>query len=197
MRSAAAFSRPLALSRRSLGFARTEIACAAKYKTAGGEDIKSALSAYMHFCAEKRAGVTTELRGSLGEKFQPKLVMSKLGEMWRGLDEAKLSAYQKQAAADKVRFEKDLSDAGIVTAAQAKKNAKKEDAKNKPLSAYMIFCQDRRPSVTEQLKAKLGDDFKYTEVMVKLGADWKTLDEPTKAGFKAQAEAQKAAAAKK
>ena len=35
----------------------------------------------------------------------------------------------------------------------------------------MHFCAERRPSLTEELKAQLGADFKYTLVMTKLGEE--------------------------
>merc|ERR1712166_914027 len=46
-----------------------------------------ALSAYMHFCSERRPGLTAALKTKLGAEFQNKLVMVNLGSEWRELSD--------------------------------------------------------------------------------------------------------------
>ena len=71
----------------------------------------------------------------------------------------------------------------IVLAAKAKP----VDAAGEPikaaLSSYMFFCADRRPSLTQELKASKGADFKNTLVLTELGAEWKTLPEGDKTKY--------------
>ena len=93
-----------ALARSATGFApaaapRRSLALMAKYTDANGNPIKAALSAYMHFCAERRPSLTEELKAQLGAEFKYTLVMTKLGEEWRGVGDK--SKYEAMAAADK------------------------------------------------------------------------------------------------
>ena len=75
------------------------VALKAKYTDANGNPIKAALSAYMHFCAERRPSLTEELKAQLGAEFKYTLVMTKLGGEWRGVGDK--SKYEAMAAADK------------------------------------------------------------------------------------------------
>ena len=76
---------------------------------------------------------------------------------------------------------------------KAGKKKSKADGPKKPLSAYMHFCAERRPSLTEELKAQLGADFKYTLVMTKLGEEWRGVGDKSK--YEAMAAADKASKA--
>ena len=78
--------------------------------------------------------------------------------------------------------------AGVLTKAE-----KKAQGPKRPLSAYMHFCAERRPSLTEELKAQLGADFKYTLVMTKLGEEWRGVGDKSK--YEAMAAADKASKA--
>ncbi|KAH8063342.1 threonine-type endopeptidase [Aureococcus anophagefferens] len=125
------------------------------------EPIKAALSAYMHFCGDERAAVTSSVKAAEGAAFKQTKVMTKLGELWRALDAA----------------------------------TKKASKPKRPLSAYMLFCQERRPALTETLKASLGPGFKYTAVMTKLGEEWRELSDGAKVKYQDMAAAEKAKAA--
>ena len=72
---------------------------------------------------------------------------------------------------------------------------KKASKPKRPLSAYMLFCQERRPALTETLKASLGPGFKYTAVMTKLGEEWRELSDGAKVKYQDMAAAEKAKAA--
>ena len=78
--------------------------------------------------------------------------------------------------------------AGVLTKAE-----KKAQGPKRPLSAYMHFCAERRPSLTEELKAQLGAEFKYTLVMTKLGEEWRGVGDKSK--YEAMAAADKASKA--
>ena len=54
-------------------------------------------------------------------------------------------------------------------------------------------CAERRPSLTEELKAQLGADFKYTLVMTTLGEEWRGVGDKSK--YEAMAAADKASKA--
>ena len=49
------------------------------------------------------------------------------------------------------------------------------------------FCNERRPSLTAELKASMGATFKNTAVMSALGVEWKQLGDADKARFQAMA----------
>ena len=93
-----------------------------------------------------------------------------------------------QAKEDKARYDAALKAAGVLTKAE-----KKAQGPKRPLSAYMHFCAERRPSLTEELKAQLGAEFKYTLVMTKLGEEWRGVGDKSK--YEAMAAADKASKA--
>ena len=47
---------------------------ASKYTDASGQEIKAALSAYMHYCQERRAPLTASLKASMGASFANTMV---------------------------------------------------------------------------------------------------------------------------
>ena len=183
-----------ALARSATGFApavaapRRSLTLSAKYTDANGNPIKAALSAYMHFCNDERATVTAEQKRLAGDSFKQTLVMTKLGALWRELPEARKATYNQKAKEDKARYDAALNAAGVLTKAE-----KKAQGPKRPLSAYMHFCAERRPSLTEELKAQLGAEFKYTLVMTKLGEEWRGVGDKSK--YEAMAAADKASKA--
>ena len=46
------------------------LVCAEKLVDAAGNPIKGAMSAYMHFCGERRSSLTSELKTQLGADFK-------------------------------------------------------------------------------------------------------------------------------
>ena len=78
---------------------------------------------------------------------------------------------------------------------EREKKKAERDAKallpKKPLSPYMCFTMARREEVTEELKEKLGDDFKPTEVLKRVAEMWKALDDDAKAEWESAAAADK------
>lgn len=165
---------------------------ASKYTDASGQEIKAALSAYMHYCQERRAPLTASLKASMGTSFANTMVMKELGAEWKRLDAATKARYEDVATADKARF--DVAFASNPENANLKPTKKKKSSSGKPkaLSAYMHFCAERRPGLTAALKAKLGAEFQNKLVMVNLGTEWRELSDAGKAKFVQMAEAQKA-----
>ena len=154
---------------------------------AQGNEIKGAMSSYMHFCQSRRPALTVELKAQHGEAFKQALVMSGLGAEWKVLGDADKAKFAELAAADKVRYETAV--ASNPANANAPKRKRKSPAKSGPkkLSAYMHFCAERRPSLTAELKASMGATFKQPAVMTALGAEWKMVDAASKARFEEMA----------
>ena len=164
------------------------IVCAEKPTDSAGNPIKAALSPYMHFCAERRPSLTAELKASMGADFKNTLVMSSLGAEWKKLGDGDKAKFAQVAAADKQRYDTAFASNPANANLSKKKRAKKAPSDGpKKLSAYMHFCASRRPSLTAELKASMGDAFKMPAVMSALGAEWKQLGDAEKAKFQALA----------
>ena len=121
---------------------------------------KRPLSAYLHFCAEKRPEVA-ESAGSLGE------VSKALAAMWADCDDRQ--KYDDLAAAGKGEYEekkkawkedcdKIMSEVGLTTASRlnGRKTRAPDNGIRKPLSAYLHFCAEKRPEVQRE-GMKLGE----------------------------------------
>lgn len=165
---------------------RASVSCAQKMTDANGQEIKAALSAYMHFCQERRAGLTAELKASMGASFKNTAVMSGLGAEWKQLNAMAKARFEQVAAQDKARYEAAVA-SNPENAAVKRKSSKRKSTGPKKLSAYMHFCADRRPSLTAELKASMGASFKIPAVMSALGAEWRQLDAASKARFEQMA----------
>ena len=161
--------------------------CVAQLTDSAGTPIKAALSSYMHFCQERRPGLTVELKAQHGEAFKQPLVMSTLGAEWKAIGAADKARFEAAAVADKQRY--DAAVASNPANANVKGPKRKKAARSGPkkLSAYIHFCNERRESVTASLKASMGADFKYSAVMSALGAEWKTVDAASKSRFEEMA----------
>jgi len=73
--------------------------------------IKRAKSAYMFFCDDMREQVTEELKADEDVEFTQKLVVSRLGELWREVkdDPKKVAKYTKRASKDKKRYDSEVA----------------------------------------------------------------------------------------
>jgi pSer/pThr/pTyr-binding forkhead associated (FHA) protein len=162
----------------------------AKPTDATGNVIKPAMSSYLHFCQERRPMVTQQLKAILGAEFKQAAVMSQLGAEWKDLPDATKAKFTSMAKSDKTRY--DAAFASNPANASIKRGggttrARKSTGPPK-LSAYLHFCAEKRPAKTALLKESMGTAFKSSAVVSALGADWKVLDEASKARFKQMAE---------
>ena len=73
---------------------------ASRYTDASGQEIKPSLSAYMHFCQERRAPLTATLMASFGASFKSIMVMKELGAEWKVLDSANKERLSEKAWVD-------------------------------------------------------------------------------------------------
>ncbi len=138
---------------------------------------KNAKSAYMFFCADKRAEVKEQ-----NPELSPKEITTKLGAMWKEIkdDEKEVKKYNELAAADKDRYKEEMStyvpsettaEESETDKGEKKKRAKKpKDAPKNAKSAYMFFCQEMRASVKEE-----NPELSPKDITTKLGAMWKEI----------------------
>jgi len=112
----------------------------------------------------------------------------KCADRWRTMTDKEKKRFQELALADKKRFEKEME--GYVPDTKGKKKAKKEkdpNAPKRPLTAFFLFCNDRRPAI----KAK-NPDLRIGDVAKELGKMWAELAQDAKSKYEAKAKTDKA-----
>jgi len=129
-------------------------------------------SAYIFFCQDKRPEVREQ-----NPEMKATEVTKELGAMWNEIKETDDALeYINLAKKDKVRYNQELENTPAVTSEdddQEKKKKKKKNKKDGPKkakSAYIFFCQNKRPEVREQ-----NPEMKATEVTKELGAMWNEI----------------------
>ncbi len=131
---------------------------------------KNAKSAYMFFCADKRAEVKEK-----NPELSAKEITTKLGALWKEIkdNEEEVDKYNQLAAADKDRYKEEMANYVPSDSEEPEKKKRVKKAKDAPKnakSAYMFFCIDKRAEVKEQ-NPELG----AKEITTKLGAMWKNI----------------------
>ena len=137
---------------------------------------KRGKSAYLYFCNMNR----DKAREALGPEAKATDVTSKLGSMWNQLKNdkkrsAELSKYEKMAAEDKERYEKDRAEYVPPEHLGVKKT---KTGPKRGKSAYLYFCEAKR----DEVRKTLGDDAKASDVTRKLGEMWNKLKSQNKTG---------------
>ena len=122
---------------------------------------------------ETKAADTTLSFGALTKK---------LTEMWKSLDEEGKKIYEDMAAKDKARYQAEMEAKGLAKP----KPVVDETLPKKPLSSFFLFSAEAR----EALK-KEQPEIKQTEILKKIGAQWKELDAETKKKWEAKSKADK------
>lgn len=140
---------------------------------------KRPLSAYLHFCAEKRPEVSSGAK-TLGS------ISQELARLWAETSEEDRKPFAELAESGKAEYEekkkkwnaecqKLLKEEGSSKLTKAPKSngviKTKGNPPKRPLSAYMFFCSDKRPEVSKETKT-LG------EVSKELARRW-SLTSPT------------------
>lgn len=151
---------------------------------------KRPLSAYMFFANAKRKELMAEnpkkTVGELGKE---------LGALWKNLSEDDKKPYAKQAVKDKSRYEEEMksyqppepeSGADSDTEKKGKKRKKDPNAPKRALSAYMLFCNDKRAEVKEE-----NPNIENKEIMKVLAERWKELSGEDKKEFDEKANEEK------
>jgi len=170
---------------------------------------KRGKSAYIFFCADKRA----EVKEDMGESAKATEVTARLGELWNELknDEDRseeLNNYTKQAAQDKDRYEQEMSDyipdsddedknpapkaktgkkssskKSAAKKSSSKKSAAKKSSGKKGPNGYTYFCRENRKKVKDS-----NPEWKAVEVTKQLSLMWKNLSEDEQQEWKENAQ---------
>jgi hypothetical protein len=154
---------------------------------------KRAQTSYFLFVAAERDAVK-EANPDAGVTDITKI----LGARWGQMDDAAKAPYEKQAAADKVRYAEELKtwqaahpDEVAAMDAQGKRGrATKKKQKNggpkRATTAYFYFTADMRERVKEE-----NPGLKVTEIAKVIGAKWKALTEEEKQKYNDMADKDK------
>lgn len=136
-----------------------------KKKNKHKDEPKKPKSPYICFCSEMRSKVLED-----EPDLDNKKIMSRLGELWKALSDDEKVKWNDIAAEDKKRYEDEFEQFLKDHPEEVKKPAIK-----KPLTAYVIFCNEKRSDVT-----KKNPDLGPKEIMSKLGQLWKSESEDAK-----------------
>ncbi|CAI8041638.1 High mobility group protein DSP1 [Geodia barretti] len=142
---------------------------------------KGRTSAYAFFIKHQRA-----IYKEQGKSLDFSAFAKDCSDEWKHLGPESKEKFGRLAAEDKKRYDHEMK--GYVPPAGATKGGrgrKKKDpnAPKRPLSAFLFFCQDRRPAI----KAK-NPSYTIGNTAKVLGKDWKGLDEEKRKPFEAKAE---------
>jgi len=135
---------------------------------------KRPLSAYFLFAGQNRVAVKTA-----NPAFKSTQIVQELGSMWRGLKPADKAVYEAQA--------KTAKDEYVAKYGSPNKAPKEKAGPKKPLSSYMIFSSETRPSVVAA-----NPEIKFGDVAKKLGEKWRGMGDAQKAPYKQKEEQLKA-----
>jgi phage host-nuclease inhibitor protein Gam len=155
---------------------------------------KRPLSAYLHFCAEKRPRVAETLK-SLGE------VSKELARLWAETSDKDRETYTDFAVGSKVEYEEKKALWKKECDEILEKNGTQQSGKAKgsrttsikgstglspkrPKSAYLYFCAAKRPEVSEKFQ-KLGD------ISKEIARQWADITPEERKGFDDMAAADK------
>ena len=148
---------------------------------------KGRTSAYAFFVQDRR-----EMHKEKGEKVEFAKFSKECSELWKDMTDEEKSKYARQAKEDKDRYTHEMGNyqpPSDEEGAPAKGGKKKKKDKNQPkraMSAFLLFCGDKRPKLREKNPtASVGDLAKL------LGAEWKTLNAAQKAPYDEKAKKEK------
>lgn len=147
---------------------------------------KRGISAYIFFYKDESPIIKQECP----HLTKTKDITKEVGIRWRSLDPQRKAHYETLAQQDRERYEQEKANyvpyEGSVEAIKKKK--KEKTGPKKPATAYLLFCQENRPSVKEN-----NPSFSAKEVMTELGKLWKQLpqDSDERSRFKLLAQLEK------
>jgi|UniRef100_A0A7S4D1B1 hypothetical protein len=141
---------------------------------------KKPMASFFFFCQEKRAEYRKEHPDvTFGE------VGKALGELWKQLTAEEKAPFEKQAAQDKQRYEKemqsytppmrDASNGGDAKPQKKSKAKKDPNAPKRGMTSFFLFSNDMRAKVKNE-----GGGLKASEIVTKLAEMWKEADKETK-----------------
>jgi HMG (high mobility group) box len=148
---------------------------------------KGAKNAYILFCADHRAQVKEE-----NPEMNAKEIICELARLWKEADHYVKTEYNEKAAADKQRYQEEMSDYSSDEETKEKKEKSKGSPKKDPnapkgaKNAYMLFCAENREQVKED-----NSEMNAKEIISELARLWKEADEDVKAEYQEKAAADK------
>ena len=136
-------------------------------------------TSYILFCGEYRDKI---------KKANPDMtttqITSKLGEMWKGLSDKEKKRFEELSKKDKARYEKEMET--YTPPVTNETETKERTGPKRPLTAYMYFCQEKRPEIKKQ-----HPDMNGSAITSELASQWKKLTPEQKAPFDAKQAADK------
>lgn len=141
-------------------------------KAKSANAVKRNKSAYLFCCNHFRDGVKAE-----NPDIAPQQVTKILGEKWAQISKEKgelFETFTRLAAEDRERYEKENPSKAAKKQATPKKPRSPPKSPGKPRgkSAWVIFCEIKRPDVKE----KLGEGATNKQIMYELGLMWASAD---------------------
>jgi hypothetical protein len=152
-----------------------------KEETKDQKGPKRAWPAFFFFQKVKREPLKQE-----NPELSQKELVSKLGEMWRGMNDETKKPYLDQERKDKARYNKEKEEFKGTPAAKTKSKGKAKGDKIGPKRAwppFFFYQQERR----EDLKNE-NPDLNHKEIVSKLGEEWRQLTDEKKRPFLSKAE---------
>jgi len=119
----------------------------------------------------------------------------KCADSWRTMTDKEKRRFQEMAEADKKRYEREMANyvppkdgekVGRGKKAGKVKKVKDPNAPKRPLTAFFLFCNDKRPGIKSD-----NPDFKVGDVAKELGRLWSECGSDMKAKYEAKAKADK------
>ena len=107
----------------------------------------------------------------------------KLTEMWKSLDETEKKVFDAEALKDKQRYQDEMEAKGLAK----KKPVVDQNAPKKPVSSFFHFSNDARERIKKETP-----DIKQTDILKKVGAEWKNLTDAQKKKWEDMSKADKA-----
>lgn len=136
-------------------------------------------TAFLFFSADERKKIKEE-----GLEISPKEILSEIGSRWKKFQDShpdKVKKYEKMAADDKIRYEKEKNESSEQVDAEIEVEAEpevKEKPKAKRSNGYLNFCKEKRPEVKED-----NPDVSAAKINSILSEMWKELSDDDKAEY--------------
>jgi hypothetical protein len=134
-------------------------------------------TSYIIFCSENREKIKIK-----NPNMSATQTTTKLGEEWKSLTEKEKKKYEDLSLKDKKRYEEEMKNYTPSEESEEEESSKQKKSKKKektgpkrPMSAYMYFCQEKRPEVKEKHPSMNGK-----EITTELGLMWRKMNEKDK-----------------
>ncbi|KAL0210935.1 hypothetical protein P9112_009233 [Eukaryota sp. TZLM1-RC] len=138
---------------------------------------KRAKSAYLYFQADKREEVKREM-----PELKASQMMQELAKRWKTTTSEEREPYERLAAEDKQRYQKEKEEFGPIEPRKRGSRAVVEPKAKRAPSAYNLFLKEKRAQVVEE-----NPDMPNKDVMTEVGRMWKEASAEEKAEYNQKA----------